>query len=128
MSTRRNHVLLLWVAATDSSFDLQPVRGRPMLVGRCIHCRSRHSIQPDGTPVSDATLEHILPQCHGGTDALENLAVACARCNSDKGVRHDRRSRQDPKLLSLVEDLRARRAARMRAPLPGLSLPAYPKV
>lgn len=28
-----------------------------------------------------ATLEHVLPQSHGGTDALENLRLVHAGCN-----------------------------------------------
>lgn len=121
MSATRN--LLLWVAATDSTFRQKVVRGTPMLVGRCIHCRSQHALLLDGTPVSGATLEHIVPQCHGGTNDLSNIAVACTRCNSEKGIRHDRKRWSDPKLQALVAALQGRRAAQMRDPLPGLLLP-----
>ena len=31
--------------------------------------------------LEDATLEHIKPQCEGGTGHLENLAISHARCN-----------------------------------------------
>lgn len=41
----------------------------------------------NGDPISRATLEHIIPRTHGGTDALENLGLACARCNQGKGSR-----------------------------------------
>ena len=30
-------------------------------------------------------VDHILPQKHGGSAELENLALACFRCNSHKG-------------------------------------------
>ena len=32
----------------------------------------------DGEPISRATIEHISPRTAGGTDALENLGLACA--------------------------------------------------
>jgi hypothetical protein len=30
-------------------------------------------------------VEHIIPRCHGGSDGLENLALACIDCNLHKG-------------------------------------------
>jgi hypothetical protein len=30
-------------------------------------------------------VDHIMPQKHGGTNALDNLAYACAQCNRFKG-------------------------------------------
>jgi 5-methylcytosine-specific restriction endonuclease McrA len=57
-----------------------------------------------------------VPLGHGGTDELENLALACGACNHEKGVRHDRRRRDDPKLAEVVERLRRRRRERWRAP------------
>jgi hypothetical protein len=30
-------------------------------------------------------VEHILPKQHGGTDTVDNLALACHRCNLHKG-------------------------------------------
>lgn len=123
MNGRRNRTLLLWIAATDATFDLVSLREGRALCGKCIHCGSRHTLLVDGTPVSDATIEHIVPRNHGGTDDLENLAIACARCNGEKGVRHDARPRRDPKLQALIAQLQARRAERLRAPLDGLQLP-----
>jgi 5-methylcytosine-specific restriction endonuclease McrA len=32
-----------------------------------------------------ATIEHVTPKSEGGTDAWENLAMSCARCNSSRG-------------------------------------------
>jgi 5-methylcytosine-specific restriction endonuclease McrA len=34
--------------------------------------------------VGGATIDHIVPRSHGGTDALENLVLACWGCNSSK--------------------------------------------
>ena len=36
-------------------------------------------------PVVLFHVEHILAQQHGGSDAIENLALACHRCNLQKG-------------------------------------------
>lgn len=32
-----------------------------------------------------ATLEHVVPKAHGGTNRWENLALACSKCNSARG-------------------------------------------
>jgi 5-methylcytosine-specific restriction endonuclease McrA len=37
--------------------------------------------------VSDVTLDHVIPLIRGGEHTMENLRVACARCNSKKGSR-----------------------------------------
>ena len=33
------------------------------------------------------TVDHIVPQAHGGTDHLENMWLLCGACNSSKGTR-----------------------------------------
>jgi hypothetical protein len=37
------------------------------------------------SPLSPLHVEYILPRSHGGTDRLENLALACIDCNLHKG-------------------------------------------
>jgi len=44
--------------------------------GRCFYCYK---------PLKTGTLEHIRPQCKGGTDNDNNLSVACRACNNAKG-------------------------------------------
>ena len=34
-----------------------------------------------------ATLDHVLPRSRGGTDAPENVVLACRQCNEAKGAR-----------------------------------------
>jgi len=48
---------------------------------QCEYCQlaERHS------PVARLQIEHIRPRKHGGTDELENLALACIDCNLRKG-------------------------------------------
>jgi 5-methylcytosine-specific restriction endonuclease McrA len=118
--------LLLWCAATDSSFERADVAGETVLTGKCIHCGARHVIALDGRPRTRASVEHIVPRTHGGTDDLANLAIACERCNFAKGVRLDPRRLDDPTLQRVVATLQARRAARMREPPDWLELPPLP--
>ena len=125
MHRSRTQELLLWIAATDSSFELVELRDGPGLGGKCIHCNAKHYLTLGGQPISRPTIEHIVPQCHGGTEDLTNLAIACGRCNGGKGIRHDNKPLTDPKLQAMIELLQKRRAARMRPPLEGLSLPPW---
>lgn len=107
---------VLAVVATDSTFSRRDVRGEPHFVGKCIHCNAALVVALDGSAPPSVTIEHIVPRGHGGTDDPRNLALACARCNSEKGLRHDSRSARDSKRLAVVERLAARRAARYREP------------
>jgi hypothetical protein len=120
--------LLLWCAATDATFVLARVGDRTVLAGRCIHCKRKLAIDLDGNPLGQETVEHIIPRTHGGTDALENLAIACSRCNQGKGARLDPRRWDDETLQRVISSLQARRAERMRPPLDGLALPPLARV
>lgn len=107
---------VLAIVATDRTFEPSRHGTAPVWVGACIHCRSPLTIAADGVPISAATIEHIWPQRHGGDNALANIALACGRCNRGKGKRHDVRNHRDPRLLEIVEALRARRTERWRDP------------
>jgi hypothetical protein len=129
VSARSTHARLLWIAATDRTFTVQRTAdGLRVLVGKCIHCGSKHALTTDGAPLTEATIEHIEPRTHGGTDALENLAIACARCNRSKGTRLDARRRDDPVLTRVIETLQLRRRARWREPPSELVLPRWDDV
>jgi 5-methylcytosine-specific restriction endonuclease McrA len=104
--------IVLGIVATDRTFESATLQGQACWVGKCIHCQTRLTVGADGETGPGVTIEHIVARNHGGTDALENLALACARCNAQKGYRHDHRRRDDPKLMSLIETLKARRMAR----------------
>lgn len=126
----RSERLLLWCAATDSTFEPATVyvgeREVAVLAGKCIHCRRKLAVDLEGRPISHETVEHIVPRTHGGTDAVENLAIACTRCNQGKGSRLDHRRWDDPTLQGVIATLQRRRRARLRAALPGLDLPSRP--
>jgi 5-methylcytosine-specific restriction endonuclease McrA len=105
-------VRVLAVVHTDRTFERREVRGASAWVGRCIHCSSALVVELDGTTA--ATIEHIEPSTHGGTDEVRNLALACARCNQRKGAKLDVRRRDDPTLSAVIETLRRRREERWR--------------
>jgi len=48
---------------------------------RCEYCL----LHQDDSPLAALHIEHIIPKIHGGTDDLENLALACIDCNLHKG-------------------------------------------
>ena len=49
---------------------------------RCEYCQ----LHQDDSPLAALHIEHIRPIKHGGTDALENLCLACIDCNLHKGT------------------------------------------
>ena len=109
----RKHLLMLAAAVTDSTFERMTLDDRPVWVGKCIHCNSKLVIADDGRPLGEASLEHVWPQTRGGTNDVDNLAIACARCNREKSP-HD--SGKGDGLDAMVAMLRARRAERWRDP------------
>ncbi|OAI53019.1 hypothetical protein AYO47_05735 [Planctomyces sp. SCGC AG-212-M04] len=56
------------------------VRNRAAL--RCEYC----GLYEGESPLLSHQVEHIIPRKHGGTDDLENLALACIACNLFKGA------------------------------------------
>lgn len=55
--------------------------------GRCHYCRLRVWVREknDAHHPRMATLDHKTPRAHGGGSEDENIVLACARCNSEKG-------------------------------------------
>jgi len=47
----------------------------------CEYCH----LHQDDSPLASLHVEHIIPKTHGGSDDLENLALACIDCNLHKG-------------------------------------------
>lgn len=95
---------------------------------RCLHCRARLQVRNDGQAMGHSTLEHVIPQAwfgeraaktlcsHVGGDANDprNLALACTRCNHDKGKSHDARGPNDIRAVEVISALLERRNARWR--------------
>jgi 5-methylcytosine-specific restriction endonuclease McrA len=42
-------------------------------------------LHQDDSPLALLHVEHIIPKTHGGSDDLDNLALACIDCNLHKG-------------------------------------------
>lgn len=55
---------------------------------RCEYCRMHQSLQG-----ATFHVEHVIPNSRGGTDELDNLALACPSCNLHKS---DRTEAADP--------------------------------
>jgi 5-methylcytosine-specific restriction endonuclease McrA len=48
----------------------------------CEYCR----LHQDDSPLAVLHVEHIIPKIHGGSDDIDNLALACIDCNLHKGT------------------------------------------
>lgn len=110
--------------------DLQAQRRDRDWETRCLHCRTRLHVAPDGQPLGHASLEHVVPRAWFGKraataltgrveqpDDARNLAIACRRCNHDKGKGPDARGPTDARALEVVSVLLDTRLCRWR-PLP----------
>lgn len=52
---------------------------------RCAYCAV--VMQADDKQAHDAiTRDHVEPKCMGGKASLDNIVVACKRCNGDRGA------------------------------------------
>ena len=70
----------------------QAVRERALQ--RCEYCHADETWQ-----FVRFTIDHILPTSLGGTDAVDNLALACRNCNERRG---NRVSARDPETGAIV--------------------------
>lgn len=117
--------LFLLAAATDREAARDGAGWRT----RCLHCRSALLLAADGEPLGHATLEHVIPRSWferaaaaplvarvGAPDDPRNLALACRRCNHDKGKGPDERGPRDARAFEVVAALLERRLARWREP------------
>ena len=113
--------LLLLAAMTDTKAQRTPEGW----LTRCLHCRSPVGVLESGAPLAVTTLEHIIPRSWfgsrlaaeltaavGSADDPRNLALACARCNQQKGRTHDARGPSDARAVEVVGALLRRRLAR----------------
>ena len=112
MRATPRRLLLLQCAATDRTWRWLDDRW----VGKCLHCNRKISLSGDGVSEGNATLEHIMPRNHGGTDDLSNLGIACARCNNQKGKRIDCLPVSDARFQTMIQRLFERKEARLHPP------------
>lgn len=105
---------ILGVVQTDNTFVHHVSMMGSWWVGRCLHCNSAIVVEDDGQ--TNATVEHIIPITAGGSVCdLQNLALACERCNNQKGIEHDRHVGKGGRADEVVEALKAKRMLRWRA-------------
>ena len=62
-------------------------RSVPRSVRIVVYERDGHMCKRCGSS-DDLSVDHIVPQRHGGTDDYDNLQTLCRSCNSRKGARH----------------------------------------
>lgn len=121
------HVLMLALVACDRTFEQASMAradgARLVWQGKCIHCRAALVVDVARPNAGSATIEHIVPQGLGGGHGPENLALACARCNNQKGARLDPLGLDHPRLQAVVHTLQLERAKRLRSPPDRLQLP-----
>jgi hypothetical protein len=90
---------------------------------RCYWCN--HGMRPEFGFQNSATIEHLLPRSLGGSNRVDNLQSACARCNRTRGIQNhdeflltaktfprDRRSMAQADLDHKAAKRKAQRAAR----------------
>jgi 5-methylcytosine-specific restriction endonuclease McrA len=95
---------------------------------RCLHCKRRHRFTATGVALSNASIEHIVPQAWfnkraasaltnvlSGPEDLRNLAIACAGCNHSKGRGPDAAGPSDSRARNIIERLFAQRQTRFRS-------------
>lgn len=110
MSTRSQ--LILGIVKTDKTFK----PNGDGWCGKCLHCKTKLYVTEEGKLVGKATIEHIIPQCHGGGNDLPNLALACKRCNNQKGVDVDPLGPRNAKYQRVTTLLLERRQERWNEP------------
>ena len=74
----------------------------------CEYCH----LHQDDSPLATLHIEHIIPKIHGGSDDIDNLALACIDCNLHKGTNL---TGIDPETNALAELFHPRRQEWKRA-------------
>lgn len=111
----RKKSMALSIVATDASFEKIPATSisPEAWLGRCIHCNTKFVVERDGS--TSATIEHITPKVAGGNPFdPKNLALACSRCNNEKGIRHDKKVGRGGRADQVVAALQEKREARWK--------------
>jgi len=57
----------------------------PAVADRALH-RCEYCLAPEEFSGKEFQVEHIIPRARGGPDTLDNLALACIRCNLSKAA------------------------------------------
>lgn len=106
--------IILSIIETDKTFNESVYRNQDVWIGKCIQCNRKLVIAKNGQPISEASIEHIIPKNHDGTDEIKNLAISCKNCNNLKGRTVDNKRRGHPKLQKVIASLQEKRRKRWR--------------
>ncbi len=109
--------VIISIVATDNTFELHEMGGPGRIwIGKCIHCNCKLGVSMTG--ITDATVEHINPLCNGGESVdPKNIALACSRCNNEKGIRHDKHAGKKGRADEVISILLEKRLERWREPM-----------
>lgn len=69
MARSRRERVIDFLMARDQPFIAEP---------QCFYCKRELTWKT-------ITLDHVIPKSRGGPDTVDNLVIACARCNNKKG-------------------------------------------
>ena len=69
---------------------------------RCEYC----GLHQDHSPLATLQIKHVNPRKHGGTDTIENLALACIDCNLSKSSNIAGRDPQSSGIIALFDPRR----------------------
>ena len=61
-------------------------RDKARVRSRANNCCEYCHLSQEDSPLATLHIEHIIPKAHGGTEDLDNLALACIDCNLHKGT------------------------------------------
>jgi len=81
--------------------EIVRVRVRTSAENRCGYCQSRQRYV-----LGLLEIEHIIPKAKGGTDAEENLWLACRLCNNAKGTQTHARDPVTKRVVRLFDPRR----------------------
>ena len=104
--------LILRIVASDKLFCNKQSPAGEFYEGPCIHCNAVIVVELDGSSL--ATVEHIVPLTAGGSSTdVANLALACSRCNNEKGIRHDQSYKREQRSTDVIDSLLKKREKRL---------------
>lgn len=81
--------------------DIVRIRVRTSAENRCGYCQSRQRYV-----LGLLEIEHIIPKAKGGTDAEDNLWLACRLCNNAKGTQTHARDPITKRIVRLFDPRR----------------------
>lgn len=105
---------VLGIIETDDTFKPMEHNGEKVWQGKCIFCNKKIYVSESGQPYNNVSIEHIIPRSKGGTEDIQNLALACVSCNNEKGIRHDTKKSNKARAKEIITMLQNKRMERWK--------------